>query len=153
MFDKIGQKIKILAKLFCWFNIIINIIAAVILFIEADNIPSLRGIFITAGLIALIAGPLFSWISSFVLYGFGQLVENSDTLAGTAPPVKKQNNNYKINTLHPIVSRPKKASEKEDDYVDLICPGCKETLSFEKDFIGSGADLTCPYCGNKIRRI
>lgn len=36
----------------------------------------------TIGLIVLIVGSLLSWASSFIIYGFGQLIENTDIIAG-----------------------------------------------------------------------
>lgn len=72
MFDNIGEKIKTVAKANCWIGIIAYAIIGIILLAENNN--ELIGFSI------LILGPLFSWISSFITYGFGQLVENSDKL-------------------------------------------------------------------------
>lgn len=72
MFDNIGEKIKTVAKVNCWIGIIAYAIIGIILLAENNN--ELIGFSI------LILGPLFSWISSFITYGFGQLVENSDKL-------------------------------------------------------------------------
>ena len=68
MFDNIGGKIKTLAKVVCW----IGIVASVILGLLSMNV-------ITALLIMGI-GSLSSWIGSFMTYGFGQLIENTDIL-------------------------------------------------------------------------
>ena len=77
MFNNIGGKIKSLAKVVCWIGIIASIIGGIVLFMEDDDM------FFICVLIAG-GGALISWVSSFVLYGFGQLVENSDILAGRA---------------------------------------------------------------------
>lgn len=71
MFENIGGKIKGLAKVTCWIGIVASVILGIIL-IAADEDLVLTGI-ITAAI-----GAVASWVSSFVLYGFGQLVENSD---------------------------------------------------------------------------
>lgn len=68
MFENIGGKIKNLAKILCWVGIIISVIFALAMF------GSYGG---AAGIIYLFLGPLMAWISSFCLYGFGELVENS----------------------------------------------------------------------------
>lgn len=73
MFSNIGSKIKILAQVMTWLGIIASVIGGLVLMaIDEDLIP--------AGLITALLGPLISWLSSFVLYGFGQLIENTDKL-------------------------------------------------------------------------
>lgn len=89
MFDNIGRKIKTLAKVLCWIEIISSIIVAIIMiytsntafsYRESDSLAavSLR----TSGWILLFGGPLISWISFFVLYALGEITENSATQAG-----------------------------------------------------------------------
>ena len=89
MFDNIGRKIKTLAKVLCWIEIISSIIVAIIMiytsntafsYRESDSLAavSLR----TSGWILLFVGPLISWISFFVLYALGEITENSATQAG-----------------------------------------------------------------------
>ena len=78
MFDNIGGKIKILAKILCWLGIIASLTMGIFLmFVIGDGYAAL-GILVTA------LGPLFSWIGSFITYGLGQLIENSDTLVSLA---------------------------------------------------------------------
>lgn len=74
MFSNIGGKIKGLAKVFTWIGIIASVISGIAMMLMDDDI------FLFIGLIIMIAGSLLSWISSFMLYGFGHLVENSDKL-------------------------------------------------------------------------
>ena len=101
MFQNIGRKIRILAMVLCWIGIIAFIIIAISMLSNASNlekelqeierssrrssyystyttssissasVASIR----TTGWVLLIVGPLASWISSFVLYGFGELIE------------------------------------------------------------------------------
>ena len=76
MFENIGGKIKGLARIVCWVGIIGSVVSG--LFIIALGPDALSGI----GLLIMIFGSLGSWSGSFMTYGFGQLVENSDILAG-----------------------------------------------------------------------
>ena len=73
MFDNIGGKIKTLAQVVTWIGIIASVISGIVLMSIAEEM-------IFVGLMVMIFGALMSWVSSFVLYGFGQLVENSDKL-------------------------------------------------------------------------
>lgn len=76
MFDNIGKKIKILAYVLTWVGIIASVITGIAMMNSFDSIVK------TIGLIVLIVGSLLSWASSFIIYGFGQLIENTDIIAG-----------------------------------------------------------------------
>lgn len=67
MFTDIGKKIKSLAQIVCWIGIIGSAIGA---------LATIRFSFLTA-LLILAAGALGSWLGSFALYAFGELVDNS----------------------------------------------------------------------------
>lgn len=71
-FNNIGKKIKTMAKISFYLLSGLLIFYGIILIIKTDND--------IWGLLWLILGPIISWISSFTLYGFGQLVDNSDKL-------------------------------------------------------------------------
>ncbi len=71
MFDDIGRKIKALASVLCWVGIIVSVIYGIVLMIQGK-------LFVATGITVLLLGSLFSWIGSFTLYGFGEMVENSD---------------------------------------------------------------------------
>ena len=75
MFNNIGGKIKSLAKIVCWLGIISCIISGLPLILTNQQPLVLVGILIA------VVGSLFSWISLFILYGFGELVENSAIIA------------------------------------------------------------------------
>lgn len=86
MFDNIGRKIKGLAKFVCWVGIICSIISGIMM-------ATTGGAGVLAGIMTIIIGGLCSWVGSFVLYGFGEIVQNSDTrteLAVKAAGEKKE---------------------------------------------------------------
>ena len=70
MFDNIGGKIKSLAKVVCWICIILFIIMGIIMCLAGPS-------YIIYGVLVAVLGSLASWIGSFVLYGFGELIDNS----------------------------------------------------------------------------
>lgn len=86
MFDNIGSKIKTLASVICWLGIIGCVLCGIALMIAIRRFGFLIGLFI------IIFGSLFSWISSFVLYGFGEIVENSDIRTELAVKSEMQQN-------------------------------------------------------------
>lgn len=77
MFENIGGKIKVLAKVCTWIGIGGSVLAGVPVMIASG----------VAGLIVIVVGCLASWVGSFLLYGFGQLVENSDKMAANSEKV------------------------------------------------------------------
>lgn len=92
VFKNIGGKIKWLAKFFAWFGIIVSIVSGIVFgvlpivshiamistpsFIPSIGISGIFKIILQFLLIASI-GSLFSWISSWLLYGFGELIEKT----------------------------------------------------------------------------
>ena len=81
MFNNIGAKIKGLAKFICWAGIVICVITGIIMLVQAkDAYSGVRPTLILIGLAIMIIGSLLSWIGSFLLYGFGELVDNSSKI-------------------------------------------------------------------------
>ena len=74
MFNNIGRKIKTLAQVICGIGIITSLIVGLIVILLGEGSAPI------IGLLIIIFGPFVSWVSSFMTYGFGQLVENSDIL-------------------------------------------------------------------------
>ena len=99
MFKNIGKKIKVLAVVFCVLGIIGSLIAGGTL-LDGWGTEAI-------GAAIMIGGSLLSWISSFVLYGFGELVDNSTIIANsikektyeTISEVSQNNNMNLSNTV------------------------------------------------------
>ena len=92
-FNNIGKKIKAMAKISFYLLSVLFLFYGILLIIKTDND--------ILGLLWLILGPIISWISSFVLYGFGQLVDNSDKLIALKEvPNNDIQNNKKAKTTH-----------------------------------------------------
>lgn len=70
MFERIGSKIKKLASVITWLGIIASLILGVVLISGGDEM-------IVLGILVMAVGSLASWIGSFLLYGFGELIEKT----------------------------------------------------------------------------
>lgn len=79
MYKNIGKKIKAVAKVFAWIGIILFVLIGLIMAGVAGVMEGEPGL-IVAGIIVAVVGALVSWISSFMVYGFGQLIDNSDMI-------------------------------------------------------------------------
>ena len=76
MYDNIGGKIKGLAKWVCIIGSIIMAISGIVCMGQGeDSIP--------VGILLLILGPVLCWISSWILYGFGELIEKISNIERT----------------------------------------------------------------------
>ena len=73
MFDNIGGKIKTLAKVICWIGIVASVISAAYVGVVTSNLNGALGIVIAILLVMM--GTVLSWIASFTLYGYGELIE------------------------------------------------------------------------------
>ena len=73
MYGNIAGKIKTLAQVVAWLGIIGSVVSWLVLVARDEDL-------LAAGLIIAVIGSLISWVSSFVLYGYGQLIENTDKL-------------------------------------------------------------------------
>ncbi|MBQ8783015.1 MAG: hypothetical protein IJZ57_04510 [Clostridia bacterium] len=81
MFENIGGKIKKLARVWLWLGLIGFFGLAMIMFISSsDAYGAEEDFYSTLGYIFLLGGPIYTYMSSLLIYGFGQLIENSDNI-------------------------------------------------------------------------
>ncbi len=75
MFTNVGNKIKVWASVLFWVGIAISVIYGLTMIVVLKQLAFI-------GVIIMAIGALASWLSSLVLYGFGELIENSSVIAG-----------------------------------------------------------------------
>lgn len=91
MFNNIGRKIKTFAKVMCWIGIIASVVAGLVMIATSfSSYAPAAGI--AAGILTAVLGSLFSWVGSFMMVGFGELVENTAEIAANTR--KNGYNNY-----------------------------------------------------------
>ena len=95
MFTQIGKKIKTLAKALCAFLAIASVIGGFyVIFSFGGLLGTLNAILL--GVLIILVGSLLGWLSSLMLYAFGELVDNSeiirDQLTGGAPAAPQSQN-------------------------------------------------------------
>ena len=150
-YENIGDKIKGLAQMVFVVEAIAAVITGIALMATDEDL-------ILYGLLVLIVGPIIAWVSSWLLYGFGQLIENSDIIA--------EEYNRKNEKHEKVVEKNKERKQEqrkkaikativnpeisEDEFIDITCPNCKAELSFTKGQLQSGEELTCPMCDAPI---
>ena len=125
MFDNIGAKIKMLAMVVCWIEIIGSIIAGIVVIANGYDL-----VLLGAGI--MLAGTLISWVGSFFIYGFGQLVDDTQKLRE-----------------HFVPDEENVDSEEEYDDYDTTQSNIAETKFLESDFkiIPGAKCLVCERTG------
>jgi hypothetical protein len=88
MYGNIGEKIKMLAKILAMICAALSVLTGIILLIVGivANTNSSWGhspgtALIWAGIVYILLGPLVSWICSFFMYGFGELISKTAEVA------------------------------------------------------------------------
>lgn len=148
MFDNIGGKIQVLAKIICWIGIIACIIVGIIIIVNATQYRYTRTDEVFIGIVVIIGGSIFSWIGSFVLYGFGELVENSSLIR-----YELSKRNSSSNTLE--TSSVLQSESTSEPF--WVCPHCTKhnppTLQVcvcgTRKPIPANRDWVCPNCSTE----
>ena len=151
MYDNIGEKVKGLAKAI----FAVEAIAAVI---TGFSLMTGGKYWILVGLLVMILGSIIAWVSSWLLYAFGQRVQNSDIIAAEYNRKNEKHEKVLIQNNERKQEQRKKAIKativnpeiNEDEFIDITCPNCKAELSFTKGQLQSGEELTCPMCDTPI---
>lgn len=127
MFQNIGRKIKLVVKFFCWVGIIASIILGIVIMNGRSEFAGIMGA------VVAIVGSLFSWLGSILIYGFGQLIENSDILVA-----RETNPSASANTATNTTPTPTRLNTGYQK-----CRGCGNLM------LGN----TCPTCGKSSKEI
>ncbi|MBQ7224930.1 MAG: hypothetical protein IJX06_05205 [Clostridia bacterium] len=144
MFKNIDKKIKGVA-------IICTIAGCILSIIYAINYWSNN--LILEGFLTLLFGCLFSWIGSFVLYGFGELITQTTNIAKGNPKMQITNNHSSsrkalTTTEEPLANIATEATEEYELDKDNLpkkdeCPCCFNKINPK--------DKVCSYCGYKLK--
>ena len=115
MFEDVGKKIKKIAKGYFVASIILGFIIAIVLFVIAANSHD-EVLWIISGLATMVIIPFVAWLSSLILYGFGEIVDTAIINRGKMPVITTTNT-VQPTAVSPAVSE-KKA--KESNAVAII---------------------------------
>ena len=162
LYENIGGKIKNWAKWIFIVEAIGAVMAGITLIATDDDL-------ILAGLLTLFCGPIVAYVGSWILYAFGELVEDVHAIRdkeGTTKEVnakrkaeKKIKREAELKEQQEAAARAKREAKErakrqeenksqnnelsDDDFIDIACPKCGEMLSFLKNETKG----ICPECG------
>lgn len=125
MFDNIGGKIKALAMGITILGITASVIWGLTILLEGDFV----------GLVIMLGGSLAAWIGSFLIYGFGELIDNTRQLIDIGKSCKGSPNSDPAQGFAPV-STPKMQPTSKQVAHAWRCPHCGNMIS----------QTPCPYC-------
>lgn len=135
MFDNIGGKIKDFAGVICLIGIGLSVVLGFIIILSYN---------VAIGIAIAGAGSLSSWVGSLLVYGFGELVDNSKKTAANSEEIKiylRGATEKKMSEVKPQFSSPEKTEGKSE----IFCPYCKKSIG---SYLGKGS--FCPWCGGQM---
>ena len=163
MYDNIGGKIKGLAKATFIVEAIAAVITGIVLWIDTGELQYA---------LILFCGPIVAWVSSWLLYGFGEIIDKlcdieQNTRGGqsktkikeTAERAEKEAAEKRKRETEARAKREAEEKAKHEaaesakraafiremaniEYLDITCPNCHEKLSFKK----GTSKAQCPFC-------
>lgn len=84
MFDNIGGRIRTLAWIICFAGLVVSGIAMIAIWITGGGMAGRGGFTIfVVGLMTGALGALTSWVAGCLIFGFGQLIEDTRVLRQT----------------------------------------------------------------------
>lgn len=91
MFDNPGELIKKVAKIVFIIGIIITVISSIYVFLLYARIEMGFLRTIITSIVVLVIGLISSWLSTIVLYGMGELIDNSTKMIDAIYVIEKRN--------------------------------------------------------------
>ncbi|MBR5441349.1 MAG: hypothetical protein IKV44_00200 [Clostridia bacterium] len=157
LYEDIGEKIKRMAKWTFIVEAISSIIAGIAMAInEYDG----------GYLLICIFGPIVAWVSSWIIYAFGQIVEDVHAMRNKECPSEKVSQARPF--LESVTTHVAKSASKinnsisaplqykssvqgrenlgDEDFIEVNCPNCGILISF----LNNEARHACPYCDTEI---
>lgn len=123
MFDNIGGKIKTVAAVVAGLGIVAFVIGGIVLLVNGA---------VVAGILMAVIGALGSWVGSFALYGFGELIENSAGIISRLDELDMR-----------LAPNDAKAENLREDNPDSQVPAYADGL------VGSSGMWICGRCGQR----
>ena len=168
LYGNIGKKIKNWAMWMFIIEAIGAVITGIVILVDWGFRDGWWALFI------IILGPIVSFVSTWILYAFGQLVEDVRAIRNKEGTVSELERKIEETTKRETTEKTKHMAEKKENrasrkqvkretegkaedageriymvqnkYVDVTCPKCKENLSFWEET----EEAKCPFCGCHI---
>jgi hypothetical protein len=147
--ENVGETIKTWAQVLLVVGIFSSIISGIAVF-SINSYWIETGTKVLFGFLIMIVGSLLSWVSSMVLYAYGELTDSTMALRQRIDEFAPANLNQQkeliaiLSKLYPVSND---ISEVETDTkkVPDEAPGLKKEIKIERN----QSEISCPNCGTK----
>ena len=95
MFNRVGSKIRLVAKILFWAGLVVSVILWFIVTIRAVAIGQTH--LVVSYMLAALIWNLLNCILCWLLYGYGQIIDNTDKLV--AQKEKEKEKDYEFNDI------------------------------------------------------
>lgn len=154
MFDHPGSKLKTVAKILFWFNLVLCVFLAFILGIEKTSYGTYveKEVHFEVFFYLLVLGPISAYLTSLILCGFGELIENS-RMTGLLNTVKSINESQKQKLVDPngqyFDSAPEKMTTEAEPVPEgqVRCPRCNRVQNADRSFC-----FECGFGGSPFKK-
>ncbi len=136
MFEDIGRSIESLARILRFLGIIGSVIASISMFITASEMRYGGEVYTILGIVILIGGSIVTWISTFLLYAFGELVDKVCDIQKDVKDIKKTAT-LTLATIEEYTIEEKPTEQNDNSSHEWVCPKCGSVIS----------SFTCEACG------
>ena len=143
MYNNIGGKIKLLAAISFAIMAIGSFVGGIAMMATDDDL-------ILPGVFVLILGPVFSWVSTWVLFGFGELIESNEDTKNSVYAIENMLRSYIRNTtgVTPSSTPTPVSSVKSTAPVAPAAPAAAPTAAPAKT--PEVPSSFCTQCGAKV---
>lgn len=146
MFSDIGNKIKGYAKVCAWIGIVLSISLGSIMFLYGLFNMKYIWYFILLGPVVAVAGCFLSWIAVIAFYGFGELIDVTNSIKKKIEKTENKEEPHDTNKKQTYFDDYKKQLEAKANIpagpkgkLKYKCDNCNEMIDF--------SDTRCPWCG------
>lgn len=141
-FDNIGGKIKNLAKWSCWITILLIWFAAPLAFITLVADKRTAGLW-WIPLVGAVVGPVSVWLGSWVMYAFGEFVEDIHALCNKEGTTEEANAKRDAEAKARRKAEEKEAAKLEAEQEQLSISDFEKTASVYLNRRISISEITC----------
>lgn len=139
MKNNFGAKLKQLSDVIFYLGLF-QILAQMVFYLAiGSTTEALSFLFITPLIVLGIR------IGTYLMYGFGQLIENTDIIASHYQ--EQQPKNTRNMEITALISN---EAIDEDTVVNFVCPACENKISCTKKHIKNKEINSCPACNTPI---
>ena len=138
LYGNIGGKIKYLA----FFTALLGALGS---FVSGVMLMTTDSYFIGYGVLLIIVGPIVAWVSSWILYGFGEIITSLQSIDGSTG---KGHQHTRPTYAAPFNTPAKKTSPEGEDSEMVVdyCPTCNTMLKFNRN----AKFVSCPSCKSTL---